>query len=625
MRWSLRLCYERAIALIILLNVGLVLFDATYVKSRYQHLWVDWKIFQWQHTPQEDYVQLVEQLNQAIAQDGLGALSTAALLAQVQSQSLQLLVTDPPFRLWGRFSHLSQIQKVIIDETELEDLKAAIAHFWSLDFIQKIGWETHWTLFNLELRPLLLAYEPVLDYDFIKGIEPDRGAQDYLREFAKLKAILQWQGADSDLLPPQLDKLQHLTELMLAESFSINLINKSGKINQMNSVVKTYLYSQEPPKERELINSQLQLNKFRSPWVIEWIAPELLWADLSSKAAFQRFWSINRFQKDNWQKNVDFFDEKIYFIIESMYFRHLEGSGDFANRFFLVDFPFLLIYWIDFICKVCYRFYREKEIGIGTAIGSRSYDILLLQPWVPGLRVLPLIIRFNQSDLIDLEPVTKYLGLNFIASFGQEIAQVVFNRGIGQLQNQISGGLIQKALIKTHPHRHNPEEASTPDRSPKQRTLGRITERIWEVTACNVLPEISPDLEAFLHYKVDKVIRQSSWYQRLQKLPGLRRLPDQLTQKLVQQVIQALTLNPRQSYLKGQTQAPDGVEQQLKNQLVANFRAKLQVELQKNYTLEEVELLLVEILEGAKIGGSKSSQPQLKPANLPPEKIPQDI
>jgi hypothetical protein len=611
----LRLWYERAIALIILLNVGLVLFDATYVKSRNQHLWINWNIFEWQDTPQEDYVALVEGLNQAVSNQGLESLGVQSLLSQVQAESLDILVENPPFRLLGKYSHLHQIQQRIIESTGLTDLNAAIAQFWSRDFIARRGWESHWTEFNIHIRPLLLLYEPVLDYDIIKGIEPDRGAQEYVREVAQLKAILEFAGPDSGLVGPQLEVLRNLTYQMIDEEYAINSINKSGKVNQIKSIMKNYIYSEDNQANRETIQSRL--NWFRDPRIVQFIAPELLWADLSSKGAFDEFFSLENFQENTWRDSFDFINDKLFFPVESMYYRHLDETGSFANRFILMDFPFLFIYWIDFIVKVLCRFYREKDISLGIAIGSRSYDLLLLQPWMPGLRVIPLVIRFNESDLIDLEPVQKYLGLNFIASFGQELAQVVVNRGIGQLQNKISNGLIQKAFIKS-PRDANPEGEVTVDNgAQKQRSFGSITGRVWEVTACNVLPEISPDLEAFLRYEVDKTLQKSGWYKGVQKIPGVRRVPDQIAEKLVQQIIQALTLNPRKSYLKGQTQAPDMLEQQLKERLGENFRLKLQAELQKNYTFEEMDLLLIELLEGAKIGdrNNSTSQPQLNPAD----------
>ncbi|MBP0011254.1 MULTISPECIES: hypothetical protein [unclassified Roseofilum] len=609
----LRLWYERAIAFIILLNVGLVLFDATYVRSRNQHLWLNWKVFEWNDIPQEEYIALVDRLNEAIANEGLESLAVQSLLSQVQARSMDIFVENPPFRLLGRYSNLHQIQERIIESTGLTDLNAAISQYWSRDFIARRGWGSHWSEFNIEIRPFLLLYEPVLDYDIIKGIEPDRGAQDYVREVAQLKAILEFEGPDSALVEPQLERLKDLTDRMIDEEYAINSVNKSGKVNRMKTMMKNYIYSEDNQANREMIQSRLNL--FRNPNLIQVIAPELLWADLSAKDAFYEFWSRDNFQEDNWRESIDFLRNDFYFLVGSMYYRHLDSTGEFANRFLLIDFPFLLIYWVDFIVKVLCRFYREKGIGLGLAIGTRSYDLLLLQPWIPGLRVIPLVIRFNQSDLIDLEPVQKYLGLNFIASFGQELAQVVVNRGIGQLQSRISDGLIQKAFTKT-PRDANPEaEVTIENGEQKQRSFGSITGRVWEVTACNVLPEISPDLEAFLRYEVDKTLQKSGWYQRLQKIPGVRRFPDQIAEKLVKQIIQTLTLNPRKSYLKGQTEAPDMLEEQLKERLGENFRQKLQAELQKNYTFEEMDLLLIELLEGAKIGDRNDSvpQPQLNP------------
>ncbi|MDJ1185536.1 hypothetical protein [Roseofilum casamattae] len=626
MRWSLRLWYERAIALIILANMGLVLFDATYVRWRSFHLWINFQLFQWRETPQEQYIQLVEQLNQSIVSQGLEAPQTAALVDLVRAESLELFHHNPPFRLLGKHSHLYRIEQSLLEFTQTEDIEAAIAKFWDRNFIAQMGWNRLWTHFNLEIRPLLRIYEPILDYDIFKGIEPDRASQQYVREVAKLRDILQHEGTDSVLVEFQLEKLRELTNETIDSDYGINLINKSGKVDRMKSRIKHHIYSQDPQEDNQIIQSRL--NWFRNPVVVRWIAPELLWTDLSAKDAFDQFWSLENFQEDTWQESFQFLEEEIYFLVESMYYRHLDGTGEFADRFLLIDFPFLVVYWIDFICKVLYRCYREKEISLAVAIGSRSYDLLLLQPWFPGLRIIPLVIRFNQSEIINLEPVQRYLGLRFLASFGQDIVQLVVNRAIGQVQGKISQGWVQNLLGKDpDPAVNSPQDSSTlvlEKEEKKQRNFSSITNRVIEVALCNVLPEVSSDLETWLRYEVDKTLQKSTWYKRAQNVPGLRRFPDRFSESLVRQIVQTLTVNPRQSYLKGQTKAPDEIAQQLKERLFDRFRTTFQAELRETYTLEEVEQLLVETLERVKIGGEKSEKPnppQLTPANSNPPQI----
>ena len=626
MRWSLRLWYERAIALIILANIGLVLFDATYVRWRSFHLWINFQVFHWQETPQEQYIELVEQLNQSIVSQGLDAPETATLLDLVRTESLEIFHRNPPFRLLGKHSHVERIEQSLLEFTQTEDMEAAIAKFWDRNFIAQTGWNNLWRHFNLEVRSLLRIYEPILDYDIFKGIEPDRGSQHYVREVAKLRDIIQYEGTDSVLVEAQLETLRELTNEIIDSNYSINLINKSGKVDRMKSRIKHYIYSQGSQESGEIIQSRL--NWFRNPVVVRWIAPELLWADLSSKDAFRQFWSVENFQEDTWQESFRFLEEEIYFLVESMYYRHLDGTGEFADRFLLIDFPFLVIYWIDFICKVLYRCYREKEISLAVAIGTRSYDLLLLQPWVPGLRVIPLVVRFNQSEIINLKPVQRYLGLNFIASFGQEIFQLVINRAIDQLQGKISQGLVQNLLNQPpEPTVDSPQDSSNlvlEKEQQNQRNFGSITNRVIEVALCNVLPEVSSDLETWLRYEVDKTLQNSTWYKRSQNIPGLRRFPDRFSESLVRQIVQTLTVNPRQSYLKGQTKAPDEMAQQLKERLFDRFRTRFQDELRETYTLEEVEQLLIDTLERAKVGGEKSEKPnppRLTPADRNPPQL----
>jgi tRNA C32,U32 (ribose-2'-O)-methylase TrmJ len=110
-----------------------------------------------------------------------------------------------------------------------------------------------------------------------------------------------------------------------------------------------------------------------------------------------------------------------------------------------------------------------------------------------------------------------------------------------------------------------------------------------------VLPQIQPDVEKFLIYNIEQILSQSTPYQQLQVLPGVRSLQTQMMNQIIGQLYER-TLEALQSLLK-----QDPVFDELLENLVENLRQTTHREMTAKQSFSTIETLLTELMEEVKI------------------------
>ena len=88
---------------------------------------------------------------------------------------------------------------------------------------------------------------------------------------------------------------------------------------------------------------------------------------------------------------------------------------------------------------------------------------------------------------------------------------------------------------------------------------------------------------------------ESTPYQTLQQLPGVKELKTNLTEQLVQQIYQVFYAT-----LKGAI-AEDKVFEELLEKLTANFSQSINSEIKAKQSIQKIEYLLVALLEEVKV------------------------
>ncbi len=155
---------ERLMAIIATINLGLVLFNLSYIP---------WRDFYLRYLPEivriydpvkgiephretERYLQTVEQLQQAVSKNGLESPLANAKLEKLTQLSIEMINNDP-FAAAGKSGTLEKIKNKMRDRLQQESAKQAFATFWSQKYLLQHGWLQEINFFNQQIRPLIAS------------------------------------------------------------------------------------------------------------------------------------------------------------------------------------------------------------------------------------------------------------------------------------------------------------------------------------------------------------------------------------------------------------------------------------------------------------------------------------
>jgi len=307
----------------------------------------------------------------------------------------------------------------------------------------------------------------------------------------------------------------------------------------------------------------------------------------SAHQAFELFWSVSYLTQAGWQPEIKFFQTQIQPLIETNYYRRLGINGKSYNVFWLIDLPFVVLFGLEFLGRTYYISRQQLGLTWQQAMVRRGYDIILLLPFWRWLRVIPVLVRLNQANLLDIELIRKQINRDFVANIAEEVTEIVAIRLIAQAQGAIQRGEIINWFLRPETRHRYIDVNSTNE-------VKAIATRILSLIVYQVVPKIQPDLETLLHYIIKSILNQSPVYQQLQKMPGVNELPTQLIQKLATDVSQT-------AYTTLITLLEDPEVAAMSDHLFQNFGEVLEVEVQKKQNIQEIRSLLVALLEEIKI------------------------
>ncbi len=403
---------------------------------------------------------------------------------------------------------------------------------------------------ELDFVPESLS-KTILQYDDVKGIVPHRKTEDYIAKVDELKEELVVSDWDSPGVKTILSDLRRRSiEMIQNDPFEES--GKSGNLERIKNIMREHLPNEEK----------------------------------SSKQAFWRFWSVEHLQ-ERWEEEYTFFEREIIPIIATNYYRHISENGGYVNNFGYIDFPFGMLFALEFLARSWYI--SRSHIGVSWRDGMlwRWYDIFFIIPLWRWLRIIPVTIRLNQARIISLISVQKQISQGIVAGIAEDVTEVVIIRLINQIQTSVSQGHITKVVEQQ-------SNNSYIDLNNINETAEII--KILSQTIVNrVLPAIQPEAEMLLQYSLQKSIEQTPAYQGLRILPGSDRIIANLTQQLVSQSYEVLS-NTLQAILQ-----EDKKFEKLLDSLLANISKSFATEIKAQESLTQIESLLVAFLEEVKV------------------------
>jgi hypothetical protein len=573
---------DKTIAIVAVLNLGLVLFDLSYIPGRDYYLRGDLFFQKFNVTNREKYLKNVDRLETLLQEQGLDSPEVPPLLEQLRQQSTRLLAEDL-FRVTDSYGSLEEVKTRMSEQFGTDDAIDAFQSLWTVSYLRQNGWQESLRFFNSEIRFLIDFYEPKLFYDPVKGIEPYRDTQQYLRLVSELEAELKLYELESPEVPILLEQLREESRDMIRENYFAQA-EKSGTLEEIKNQIRRHIYSRKP--------EEAPSGPAPIIWVLDFLAPEVFWANKSSTGAFEEFWSLENFREHGWQEELKFFNRKIRFLMQSNYYRHIGVNSDYIDRFWLIDFFFVALFFVDILFRSWLITRRHPNVTLESAVFWRWYDLLLLIPFWRWLRVVPVVIRLDESGLVDIEWLRAQLRLGVVASFAEELTQVVVVQIINQMKSSVESGELTKSLLQ-------PNEQEYIDINDTNE-VHEISRRLLQLGVCKVLPKVQPDLEQLIYHVLETSIKSTDFYRRLQGM-GLAGWSEQIAKQVSVRVSKLLAEGPDSAYHAIADLPPDPIADELIEQLVENFGEALRVELQTENTLAELQALVSDLLEEIKL------------------------
>lgn len=387
-------------------------------------------------------------------------------------------------------------------------------------------------------------------YDPIKGIEPHRDTKKYLEAVAALEKQVTQTGLVSPQVKAKLADIRFLSQEMI-ETNPFASAGKSGTLEKIKN------------RMREHVRQK------------------------SAKAAFNTFWSQEYLSKNDWNQEIDFFNQKIRPGIAINYYRKIDENGGLLNNFWIIDLPFVILFATELLGRTFLIKRRYSHLSWLEAVLWRWYDLLLLIPIWQWLRVIPVTVRLDQAKLIDFYVIRKQIHQGLLANFAEEITEIVIVQVINQIQGSIRRGemtrwLLQSDNVRSYIDINNINE------------IEAITGLFIKTLVNQVLPKIQPEVNAILCHSMEMACQQLPGYNNILMLPGLGKAQTQISEQLATQITNNI-------YAALASTIKDPVAAKLSTQLIEKFTTSLTSEIQQKQVLAEIQSLLNDFLEEVKI------------------------
>ncbi|MEH1977771.1 MAG: hypothetical protein V7L27_00405 [Nostoc sp.] len=403
-----------------------------------------------------------------------------------------------------------------------------------------------WRDFYLRKLPQIVKI-----YDPIKGIESHRETKNYLELVKALEKQVSQTGLQSPQVNSRLEEIRRLSNEMI-DTNPFAGANKSGTLEKIKKRMRDRIHNE------------------------------------SAKQSFGTFWSQPYLSQKGWIQEINFFNDSIRPLIASNYYRHIGENGEFLDYFWIkVDLPFVILFGVELLGRTFLLKRQHPGFSWLEALLWRWYDLFLLLPFWRGLRIIPVLIRLDQAQLLNLHPVRKQLNQGIVANFAEELTEIVVVRVINQVQGSIQRGeltrwLSQQENLRPYIDINNVNEVEA------------IAGLLVKTIVYQVLPDIQPAIVAILRHNIETVLHQVPVYRNLQNLPGVGQAQTQLSEQLATQI----TTNLYKTLVSA---VEDPVGAKLTSQLVESFTKVLGSQIKEKHVLSEIQSLLFDFLEEIKL------------------------
>jgi hypothetical protein len=276
-------------------------------------------------------------------------------------------------------------------------------------------WMILFDLSYLWLRPTYFTYLPVVTriYDPVKGIEPHPLTEALLEQITVTENAL-LRDPDSPTIPEHVERLRELTYRMLRE----DPFERSG-MERANDIIKEKLSGNIGRTGDALADPEILLEAVDATW------PE---------------------QPDDLLARLRGVDPRVIRGLKVNYYRSYDLGGKLTDYFWVLDLPFLILFWIEFTVRWILAIRRKTYAQWFFFPIFNWYDVLGLIPVAVFrpfrlLRAVSMYMRLKRSELSSVgKDVFTRTVLYFSNIITEEVSDRVALRILSEFHEEIEEG-----------------------------------------------------------------------------------------------------------------------------------------------------------------------------------------
>ena len=431
-------------------------------------------------------------------------------------------------------------------------LWAGLNLLWVLFDITYIPLRTFWLQRNLTplpqvplVVPLTLLPDITPLYDPVKGIEPHRETEAYLAAFTRLDEALQ-AGSNAETIAALSRRQVDLTVAMINE----NPFAASGNSGTLETIK----------------------NRLRQRAGLE-----------SAKQAADRLLSAAWLEQRSWLEERRFWQQQVLPLVATSYWRSIDENGRPTDHVWRTDLLlFQSVFALDILLRMLRLRRRFPGLSWRDALLRRWIDLPLLLPFWRWMRVVPVVERLSQAQLINVEPLRAAVSRAVVSLLALELFEVLALQLVDGTQSLIRSSQWPRWIRSLRSH-HSVGGAD------EQQLVDLI--RLWGTLLLGqVTPRLQPELQTLLGHTLQ---------QQLREVPGGAIVPAGVSRQLAVGVVDSLLGLSRGTAER--LARSDDRQSALLQQAIDRFWEELAASLEQPGTLERSQELLYALLQQLKL------------------------
>jgi hypothetical protein len=431
-------------------------------------------------------------------------------------------------------------------------LWAGLNLLWVLFDITYIPLRTFWLQRNLTplpqvplVVPLTLLPDITPLYDPVKGIEPHRETEAYLAAFTRLDEALQ-AGSNAETIAALSRRQVDLTVAMINE----NPFAASGNSGTLETIK----------------------NRLRQRAGLE-----------SAKQAADRLLSAAWLEQRSWLEERRFWQQQVLPLVATSYWRSIDENGRPTDHVWRTDLLlFQSVFALDILLRMLRLRRRFPGLSWRDALLRRWIDLPLLLPFWRWMRVVPVVERLSQAQLINVEPLRAAVSRAVVSLLALELFEVLALQLVDGTQSLIRSSQWPRWIRSLRSH----QSVGGAD---EQQLVDLI--RLWgPLLLGQVTPRLQPELQSLLGHTLQ---------QQLREVPGGAIVPAGVSRQLAVGVVDSLLGLSRGTAER--LARSDDRQSALLQQAIDRFWEELAASLEQPGTLERSQELLYALLQQLKL------------------------